>query len=181
MTENALSADNQQGRLDRDLGNYIAGFVDGEGSFHIAFQRNPSVKLGIQIVPEFQVSQNIQSKSVLELLRDILGCGYIKPNHANNPSDQTVVFVVRSRSDLVHKVIPFFETYHLRTQKRTDFVKFTKVVALMSCDQHKTESGLKRIVSIAFSMNQNGKFRKNLFLKPSETIRQSLDKLQDKI
>ncbi|MDE2295509.1 MAG: hypothetical protein KGL36_08640, partial [Gammaproteobacteria bacterium] len=23
---------------------YIAGFVDGEGSFHIAFQRNPDVR-----------------------------------------------------------------------------------------------------------------------------------------
>ena len=170
MTENVLDADNQQGRLEKEIGNYIAGFVDGEGSFHIALQRNPSVKLGVQVVPEFHVSQNNPSKIVLDLIKDTLGCGYIKPNHRNNPSDQTLVFVVRSRSDLTEKVIPFFEKYKLRTQKKEDFAKFAKILHLMSQEQHKTLSGIKNIVSIAYSMNQNGKFRKSK-LAISKTLR----------
>jgi hypothetical protein len=44
--------DNQQERLD----DYLAGYVDGEGSFHVAIQRNPSTRFGWQLVPEFHVS-----------------------------------------------------------------------------------------------------------------------------
>ena len=41
--------DNQQERLD----DYLAGYVDGEGSFHVAIQRNPSTRFDWQLVPEF--------------------------------------------------------------------------------------------------------------------------------
>ena len=37
-SDNPIGADNQQERLDA----YLAGFVDGEGTFHVAIQRNPS-------------------------------------------------------------------------------------------------------------------------------------------
>ena len=60
---------------------YIAGFVDGEGSFHIAFQQSEDVKLGWQVIPEFHVSQNSSSKHVLECIKERLDCGIIKPNH----------------------------------------------------------------------------------------------------
>jgi hypothetical protein len=40
-SDNAIGADNQQERLDA----YISGYVDGEGSFHVAVQRNPSTRL----------------------------------------------------------------------------------------------------------------------------------------
>ena len=51
--------DNQQERLD----DYLAGYVDGEGSFHVAIQRNPSTRFGWQLVPEFHVSQNPERSS----------------------------------------------------------------------------------------------------------------------
>jgi hypothetical protein len=58
-----MGADNQQGRPDESgLAHYIAGFVDGEGSFHVAVQRNASVKTKWQLVPEFHVSQHESSK-----------------------------------------------------------------------------------------------------------------------
>ena len=57
---------------------YIAGFVDGEGSFHVAFQKRPDLKFGWQAVPEFHVSQNFPSKVVLEAIQNTLHCGYIK-------------------------------------------------------------------------------------------------------
>jgi len=41
-----MGADNQQGRLERKWGDYIAGFVDGEGSFSITIQRSKNVRLG---------------------------------------------------------------------------------------------------------------------------------------
>ena len=116
-SDNVTGADNQQGRPDSNLCHYIAGFVDGEGSFHVAIQMNPSTKLKWQIVPEFHVSQHAASKNVLDLLRHVFDCGYVKPNHRLNSKDETFVFVVRSRFDLANKVIPFFREYLLRTSK----------------------------------------------------------------
>ena len=49
--DNAMGAGNQQGRSDA-LGHYVAGFVDGEGSFHVAVQRNPSTRWKWQVIPD---------------------------------------------------------------------------------------------------------------------------------
>ena len=70
------SAANQQERLD----SYIAGYVDGEGSFSVSVQRNVSCRIGFQLVPEFHVSQNGDRAQVLELIRERMDCGYIKRN-----------------------------------------------------------------------------------------------------
>jgi hypothetical protein len=76
-SDNPTGADNQQERLDA----YIAGYVDGEGSFHVAVQRNACTKVGWQLVPEFHVSQNRERRQVLDLIRTRFGCGRIKENH----------------------------------------------------------------------------------------------------
>ena len=159
---------------------YIAGFVDGEGSFHVAFQRSKDVKIGWQAVPEFHISQNWPSKDVLEAIREKLGCGYVKSNHAKSARDKTFVYVVRNRQDLLKKVIPFFETYRLHTEKWKDFQKFRAVVKLMEQNEHLYKEGFSEIVQIAYSMNAHGMYRKVgiekilTSLKSSETIRSAL-------
>src|SRR3989304_5409105 len=72
---NAMGAGDQQGRPDEQIGHYIAGFVDGEGSFHVAVQRNPTTRLKWQVIPEFHISQNDGNQHVLALIRDVLGGG----------------------------------------------------------------------------------------------------------
>jgi hypothetical protein len=179
MSDNASGAGNQQGRPDELLGYYIAGFVDGEGSFHVAVQRNPTTKLGWQVIPELHISQHERNKHVLEMIRETLGCGYLKPNARNNPRDRTWVFVVRSRKDLLEKVIPFFERYPLYTTKRQDFEKFATIVRKLAAQEHRTPTGLCEILKIAASMNDGGSYRRiditNILahLEPSETVRQT--------
>ena len=108
-----------------------------------------------------------------------MGCGYVKPNHQKNPEDVTWVYVVRSRQDLIDKVIPFFKKFELRTSKREDFEKFALIVSLMCEERHKSVEGLKEILHLAFSMNRTGKYRRISLekilndLEPSETIRQT--------
>ena len=159
--ENVLSADNQQGRLRERLKPwFICGFVDGEGSFHIAIYQDPSMKLGWKPIPEFHVSQRITSRSVLDRLVEYFGCGYVKANHKKNPKDVTYVYVVRDRQDLLMKIIPFFERYHLQTEKNEDFRIFAKVVRLMSEGAHRNEEGWRTIVDLAYAMNGGGRYRK---------------------
>ena len=177
--DNAMGAGDQQGRPDESICHYVAGFVDGEGSFHIAVQRNPSARWKWQVIPEFHVSQNEGNQHVLRLIRQTLGCGYLKPNHRNS-RDRTHVLVVRDRADLVTKVVPFFRKYILRTTKRADFERFARIVDMMEAGKHRDLEGLRQILRIAFTMNQEGVRRRLSLtdiltrLEPSETVRRIL-------
>jgi hypothetical protein len=152
-SDNVTGADNQQERLD----GYIAGYVDGEGSFSVSVQRNRSCKLGFQLVPEFHVSQNGDRAQVLELIRERFGCGYIKPN---SKRDRALVFVVRDREDLITSVIPFFERVPLLSAKHADFEKFAIVVRNMALGRHLTLAGFGELLDLVLSMNGEGRFRR---------------------
>jgi len=146
-------ADNQQERLD----GYIAGYVDGEGSFSVSVQRNRSCRVGFQLVPEFHVSQNGDRSQVLEFIRDRLGCGYIKPN---SKRDRALVLVVRNRKALLERVIPFFERQPLLSTKQADVETFARIVRSMALGHHRTPAGFGELLEQALSMNGGGRFRK---------------------
>jgi len=175
QSENPSGADNQQERSKEYQRGYIVGLVDGEGSFHIAFAKRKDLPVGISVIPEFHISQNEESKEVLLLAQKVLGCGYLKPNHSGS-SDKTFVFVVRNRTDLLTKIIPFFEYNKLRTTKSKDFRIFAMIVRLLSLGENKTFSQLVKIINLAYQMNGGGKRRQKTIeelivsLKSSETI-----------
>jgi hypothetical protein len=152
-SDNVMGADNQQERLD----SYIAGYVDGEGCFAVAVNRNPTCRSGYQLVPEFHVSQNDDRAQVLDLIRKRFDeCGYIK---SNGRKDRALVYVVRRREDLIEHVIPFFERTPLLSSKQEDFKKFAAIVRSMSLGQHRTPGGFARLLEEALSMNGGGRFR----------------------
>jgi hypothetical protein len=148
-----LGADNQQERLD----GYISGYVDGEGCFAVAVNRNPTCRSGYQLVPEFHVSQNGDRAQVLEMIHERFGgCGYIKPN---GRKDRALVYVVRRREDLLEHVIPFFERSPLMSSKHEDFEKFAAIVRSMALGHHREPGGFSRLLNEALSMNGGGRFR----------------------
>ena len=153
-SENAIGADNQQERLDA----YITGFIDGEGSFHVAVQRNPSTRLKWQLVPEFHVSQNPERRQVLDLIAERFECGRIRANHSRS-MDKTLVFIVRNRKQLLERVIPFFERQPLLSSKQKDFESFAFIVKAMADGVHLTDEGFASLKSIALSMNGGGRYR----------------------
>ena len=108
-------------------------------------------------MPELHVSQNGDRAQVLELIRNRLGCGYIKPN---SKRDQALVLVVRERTALLERVIPFFERSPLLSIKQVDFEKFARVVRGMALGQHLTLEGFDELLELALSMNGSGRFRK---------------------
>ncbi len=154
-SDNALGAANQQERLEA----YIAGFVDGEGSFHVAIQRNPSTRVGWQLVPEFRVSQDVVRAQVLNLVRRQLGCGSIRENHRGS-LDRTRVLVVRRRSDLLWKVLPFFERNPLLSSKQQEVGVFASIVRRMAAGEHLSRSGFERLAAMALQMNGGGRYRR---------------------
>lgn len=140
----------------RSVDDYISGYVDGEGSFAVSIQRNRTCRVGFQLVPEFHVSQNGDRAEVLELIRERLGCGYIKPNSRR---DRALVYVVRDRRALIELVIPFFERVPLLSSKHAEFVRFAHVVRAMDSGVHLTDAGFGELLDVALSMNGGGCFR----------------------
>ncbi len=154
-SDNLPGAVNQQERLDA----YIAGFVDGEGSFSVAIQRNPTCRVGWQLLPEFHVSQNPERRQVLDTIQHRLGCGRIHENHRGS-RDASLVLVVRRRTDLVNRVVPFFEAQPLISSKQEDFFRFARIVRAMEEGMHLTPRGFDELRAVALSMNGGGRYRR---------------------
>jgi hypothetical protein len=161
--------DNQQERS--EITGWICGFVDGEGCFSVSMIRNKTTSSGWQVFPEFVVTQGAKSRPALELLQKFFECGSIYANvRYDNHNEMLLRYCVRSRKDLIERVIPFFQKHSLRTAKQSDFRHFVRIVQLMDKGVHRTESGLHRIAQTIQKMNRKVPSR---FLKSSETTRQN--------
>ena len=157
-----ISADNQQERLDKQ---WIVGFVDGEGCFHVGINKQPKMTVGWQVLPEFRVVQQKRDIAVLYKIRETLGIGNVVRNHGDR-------FEVRVRGlkDL-RKLIDFFNEHELQTTKRQNFETFSKIISLMEQNTHLTTNGLHDIALLACTMNNQVQSK---YLESSETIRRTL-------
>ena len=142
-------------KRNRNLPEYISGFVDGEGCFSISFSKRQKFLIGWETKPSFSVSQNHDRAEVLFLMQKYFGCGFMRRDF----SDRTLKYEVRRLDDLIQKVIPHFEKYTLLSSKQKDFLLFKKVCLMMRRGEHKNLVGIKQILPIAFPMNATGRRR----------------------
>lgn len=156
-----MVAANQQERPSAD---WIVGFVDGEGCFHVAINRQPRMSVGWQVLPEFRVVQHQRDERVLRTLVETFGCGNVVVNHGDRKE-----FRVRGLHNL-ERVVKFFQQHPLRTSKQANFEAFASVIQLMRQQRHMTREGLVQIARIASTMNRCVKPR---FLVSSETVCQT--------
>src|SRR5581483_1090716 len=83
QTDNASSAENQQERslewlikISNDLGYYLTGFINGEGSFVVSLHYREDYYLKWKVVLCFVVSQ--KEIDILLELKNIFQCGVLK-------------------------------------------------------------------------------------------------------
>src|SRR3989344_4415379 len=108
-----MSADNQQERLST---NWIVGFVDGEGCFHVSLNKMQKMTLGWQVLPEFRVVQHERDEKLLYQFQEFFGVCAVKRNHGNRKE-----FRVRGLENL-NKIVLFFNS--LRSSKQKNFEIF---------------------------------------------------------
>lgn len=169
VTENALSADNQQERP--ETAGWIVGFTDGEGCFSVSIVRNQTSSIGWQVMPEFVATQGEKSLDALKAMQSFFGCGNIFVNRRyDNHNENLYRFCIRSLRDLQERVVPFFRKYQLRTAKKLDFEHFAEIIDLTRKKKHLTLEGVRQIAEIAGQMNVK---KARAFLESSETIRQT--------
>jgi hypothetical protein len=132
---------------------WVVGFVDGEGCFFVGIQRNPTVKIGFQVIPEFRIVQHKRDVDVLYGLKSFFGFGRVCQHH-----DDRWEYRVR-RLDHLREVASFFESHKLKTKKRVDFGRFREVLTMMEEGRHLTTDGLKDIARIATLMSTGSRPR----------------------
>lgn len=128
-------------------GEYIAGFVEGEGCFSIGYSKRR--KGANQLYPNFTIQLHIIDLPLLELIQETLQCGRIY----HSKKRKIVNFKVYRRSDLTNKIIPFFDKYQFHGNKRVSFEYFKEAMNLFSMGEHKTTRGKNRIIYLKERMN----------------------------
>ncbi len=118
--------------VDKLPGDYIAGFVDGEGCFALKFRRdvrherkNKPVYFYWDI--EFAIGLRGDDREILERIKGTLGCGKISMDKRG-----TAQYSVDDIDDLSSKIVPFFEKYQLRAKKKLDFDLWKEALILLS-------------------------------------------------
>ena len=51
--------------------NYISGFIDAEGCFHISILRNNNLKLGVSVRAIFQISLHRKDQALIERISSV--------------------------------------------------------------------------------------------------------------
>lgn len=88
---------------------YLAGLIDGDGSFGFNFSTTSS-----RITSFFQVTQSKDDYGVLTALMDYFGCGEVK----KYPNKDACVYRIHSYKNLLEKIRPLLLSIHLNTVKQ---------------------------------------------------------------
>lgn len=127
---------------------WIVGFVDGEGCFFVGINRQPAMKVGFQVLPEFVVVQHVRDVQLLHALKARFGCGSVIRNHGDRWA-----YRARGQTNLMNKILPFFEKHKLKSRKRQEFESFRRVVLMIEEKKHLTINGLEEVRTVVGRMN----------------------------
>ena len=134
---------------------WVSGFVDGEGCFYV---KTSKIKKGLDIAYRvnvyFSISQHKRDIALLQNLITYFNCGLVetvitRPNQS--------CYVVYKLYDIIHKIIPFFDTYPLKGNKLLDFYNLKKIANITEKNTKYYEESdlLKQIIKIKQKMNRN--------------------------
>lgn len=124
--------------------NWIRGFIEAEGSFHVITQNNRNVSL------RFSLTQHIKDE---ELLRDIVT--YLNyGRYYKSPARDEGQYLVTVFSDIRDKLIPFLNEYPLLGIKKEDYLDFVLIAKLIKSKAHLTDEGLEKIKLIISNMDR---------------------------
>lgn len=135
-------------KLDDNLpsGDYIAGFVDGEGCFSLSFRKDVRhERKGSPVYYSWKILFAINLRADdHNLLRDILSvlkCGTISftISKAQKNSSEEVRYQTTNIDELKEKIVPFFQKYKLYGKKKHDFTLWSEALDILQ--KYKSKRG----------------------------------------
>ena len=95
-------------RVTSRMHDYLAGFIEGEGSLSAGAKKNNSSRFKVYIDPEFSVTQHINGIWNLFMIMNLFQTGRIRHKQSSNA---TFVYTIDNRQSLQQKVVPFFDKH----------------------------------------------------------------------
>jgi hypothetical protein len=138
-------------RVPHEIGWYLAGFTDGEGSFNVSFRPRADYGSPWKVSLCFNISQ--RDPVILSLFKKHLECGTMRQRR-----DGVWYYEVNNLEAIIANVIPFFRRFHfLSAKKKRDFAKFIELAELLKAKHHLGRTGIERVLEIRRDMNDGGK------------------------
>jgi len=135
--------------------NWIAGFVQADGTFGLNFTKQERMKLGYTCQPQFRITQHERDLIVLNRIIESIGCGtLVKPSGDRDRYNISVANI----SELVDIILPLFQNNPLYGAKGADFLDFSKGISIIRDKGHLTPEGLKKLKDLSYAMNTYRKF-----------------------
>src|SRR3989344_1923541 len=118
--------------MEKLSGDYIAGFVDGEGCFALNFRRDIRHERKNKPIyfiwkPQFAIMLRGDDIEILEKIKLTLDCGSVIKT-----SKGFARYQVTDVNDLIIKIIPFFQKHKLHAKKRLDFELWVESVIIIA-------------------------------------------------
>lgn len=157
------------------FGSYIAGFVDGEGSFYTSVRQRPNYPCGWRFELSLSIANN--DPQVLLFCKTHLGCGQVRqtsPSQGTAEARQTEKFVyeISVLNKLEKYIIPFFNKHPFVSQKkRYEFRVFKLLVKLCQDNPSKdSKEFLDRFLKLRKAL---GKYKTARLTNTDEVIQSS--------
>jgi len=129
--------------------NFISGFIDGDGSFFISFQRNGEIKTG------FNITNDLFSKPLLEIVKQKLG----KIGSIREGTKKELVYTVTGLNQIVDFLIPFIDKHPVFSEKSIHYVKFRTISIMLKRENPLSLESKLNAIDLAYNMNKKGKHR----------------------
>lgn len=143
---------------------FVTGLTEAEGSFSIIKCHDARAKFGMSILLRFKITMLVNEIALLKQVKAFLGVGSLELDEKRG----TVDYVVRDKISL-GVIKNHFIKYPLRGTKFLDFKDFVQALELIEQNLHRSEQGVKLLVSLSEGMNS---LRKDyLKMPPIHTIK----------
>jgi hypothetical protein len=137
---------------------YIAGFIDGEGSFSISIGKHKTTRSGFDVRPEFEIELRKDDQVILERILITIGCGKIFDcSYERYGWFPHAKYKITSNKDLRDFLFPFLDKYPLQAKKAEMYRLFKTIVLMVLDKQHLKPDGLERIRKIRDQLRALGK------------------------
>lgn len=138
--------------------NYVAGFIDGEGSFSISIGKHKTLKRGFEVRPEFEIELRADDQEILERILITIGCGKIYDcsyeRYGWYPHSK---YKITSIWKLKEFLFPFLDSYPLQAKKRKSYLIFQEIVLMVCNKKHLSDEGFEKIVGLRAQLRMLGK------------------------
>ena len=137
---------------------YVAGFIDGEGSFSVSIYKDEGMRNKIFVRPEFEIELRADDREILQRIQKTLGCGKIyECNYERYGWYPHVKYKVSRLDEISEILIPFLEKWPLQAKKAKVFKYFKRIIRKRINGEHLTEKGVEEIIKLRDKIRALGK------------------------